>query len=63
LNWAGPGPPFWAGPAQLASPLFTCNVNSEEEDAEEEEGGGGGEGRRLTCGGSRCCWRRWRCRR
>jgi len=38
-------------------------VNSEEEDAEEEEGGGGGEGRRLTCGGSRCYWRRWRCQR
>jgi hypothetical protein len=28
--------------------------------SEEEEGGGGGEGRKLTCGGSRYCWRRWR---
>jgi len=45
---------------QWASPLFTCSVNSGEEDAEEEEGGGEGEGRRLTYGGSRCCWQRWR---
>jgi hypothetical protein len=28
--------------------------------SEEEEGSGGGEGRKLTCVGSRCCWRRWR---
>jgi len=40
---------------QWASPLFTRKVNSEE-----EEGSGGGEGRKLTCVGSRCCWRRWR---
>jgi hypothetical protein len=36
-------------------------VNGGEKDAEEEEEGvGGGEGKRLTCSGSQCCWRRWR---
>jgi len=32
----------------------------EKKTQKEDKRDGGGEGRRLTCGGSRCCWRRWR---